>query len=144
MLKTGKADNIVKTVLENDAMFSLAKALFAVVLAFFFGFVILLITGSNPVEAYRALFQGAFGSRRGFGETLLSTTARLFSVGLDLRWPIGVSCLTSDLKDRSQLEGLSQRFLGIQSKGSRSFFIFRSVCLEQRSAGRFGDLVRGF
>ncbi len=46
----------------------------AVFFALLVGVVILLLTRHDPVSVYSALWQGAFGSRRGFGETLLSAT----------------------------------------------------------------------
>jgi simple sugar transport system permease protein len=51
----------------------------AVLLAMLIGAVILLISGANPVEAYIALFQGAFGSLPALGRTLEKATPLVFS-----------------------------------------------------------------
>jgi ABC-type uncharacterized transport system permease subunit len=51
----------------------------AVLLAMLIGAVILLISGANPIEAYIALFQGAFGSMTALGRTLEKATPLVFS-----------------------------------------------------------------
>jgi ABC-type uncharacterized transport system permease subunit len=47
------------------------SSLLAVIVALFAGFLIIALSGDDPFEAYRALFSGAFGDRRGIGETLV-------------------------------------------------------------------------
>ncbi|HHW07718.1 MAG TPA: ABC transporter permease [Clostridia bacterium] len=54
-----------------DACRGMAPALIAIVLALLVGAVLLLIAGNNPVEAYRSLFNGAFGSSHRFAETVV-------------------------------------------------------------------------
>ncbi len=51
----------------------------AVVLALLIGAIILLISGANPIQAYAALFQGAFGSMTALGRTLEKATPLVFS-----------------------------------------------------------------
>jgi simple sugar transport system permease protein len=51
----------------------------AVLLALLIGAVILLISGANPIQAYVALFQGAFGSMTALGRTLEKATPLVFS-----------------------------------------------------------------
>ena len=51
----------------------------AVLLALLIGAVILLISGANPIQAYVALFQGAFGSLTALGRTLEKATPLVFS-----------------------------------------------------------------
>jgi len=48
--------------------------LVSVLLALFIGAVILLVSGSNPIDAYVALFRGAFGSAENFARTLEKAT----------------------------------------------------------------------
>jgi simple sugar transport system permease protein len=42
------------------------------------GALFILISGDDPLEAYRALWDGAFGSRRAVGETLAASTPYIF------------------------------------------------------------------
>jgi general nucleoside transport system permease protein len=47
------------------------SSLLAVIVALLVGFMIIAFSGDDPFEAYRALFSGAFGDKRGIGETLV-------------------------------------------------------------------------
>ena len=51
----------------------------AVLLALLIGAIILLVSGANPIRAYGALFQGAFGSMTALGRTLEKATPLVFS-----------------------------------------------------------------
>jgi simple sugar transport system permease protein len=51
----------------------------AVLLALLIGAIILLVSGANPIQAYVALFQGAFGSPAAIGRTLEKATPLVFS-----------------------------------------------------------------
>jgi simple sugar transport system permease protein len=51
----------------------------AVILALVIGAVILLVSGANPIEAYAALFKGAFGSSAAIQRTLEKATPLIFS-----------------------------------------------------------------
>lgn len=57
----------------------LAIPLAAVLLALLIGAILLLISGANPIQAYAALFQGAFGSTAALGRTLEKATPLVFS-----------------------------------------------------------------
>lgn len=46
----------------------------AVFVALAIGGLVIALTGSNVVDAFKALFEGAFGDRRAIGETLVSST----------------------------------------------------------------------
>ncbi len=45
----------------------------AIFTAFAVGAIIMLLAGDNPIEAYRGLFEGAFGSARGWSSTIRKT-----------------------------------------------------------------------
>jgi len=53
--------------------------LIAILIALVIGAVIILATGNNPVAAYAALFEGAFGSQAAIGRTLVNTTPLIFT-----------------------------------------------------------------
>lgn len=50
----------------------------AVAIALLVGAIFILLSNQNPITAYRALLEGAFGSRRAIGETLASSTPYIF------------------------------------------------------------------
>ena len=73
----------------------LYPAAFALLLALLIGAVLLLVSGRNPIEAYKALLYGAFGTGSRFTETLVKATPFLIlaiSVSVSFRcgvWNIG-------------------------------------------------------
>lgn len=58
---------------------SVSVPIIAVLLALLVGAVILQISGASPIQAYTALFKGAFGSLKAFGRTLEKATPLVFS-----------------------------------------------------------------
>ena len=63
----------------NKTWDQISIPLAAVLLALLIGAILLLISGTNPIQAYSALFQGAFGSTTAFGRTLEKATPLIFS-----------------------------------------------------------------
>lgn len=63
----------------------------AVTLALLIGAVMLMALGADPIEAYAALFDGAFGSTNAFADTLVRATPLLFiGVGICIAFRGGV------------------------------------------------------
>ena len=69
---------ILRRLLSNAAG-ALVFPLVAILISFAIGAVIMLATGNNPVEAFGALFRGAFGSPLAIGRTLLTATPLIFT-----------------------------------------------------------------
>ena len=63
----------------SDAASALVFPLIAILISFVIGAVIMLATGHNPLAAYVALVQGAFGSPTALGRTLLGATPLIFT-----------------------------------------------------------------
>ncbi len=51
----------------------------AVIIGLIVGAIFMMIVGSSPIEAYKVLWNSAFGSVRGFAETLLNTSPLIFT-----------------------------------------------------------------
>ncbi len=100
----------------NNILSSFAKAFIAIFFAFVLGFIILIITGNDPFQAYGALFRGAFGSRRGIGETLLSTTPLILS-GLGFAVAYRCKLFNIGLEGQIAMGGMVAAFLGYSLKG---------------------------
>lgn len=66
-----------------DRFIDALMPVFAVLAAFAVGAVILLLQGVNPLEAYKAMIVGAFGSKNGLADTLVKATPLLL-VGLGI------------------------------------------------------------
>ncbi len=63
----------------NSIWRAISVPLGAVILALAIGAIILLISGANPIQAYAALFKGAFGSPAAIQRTLEKATPLIFS-----------------------------------------------------------------
>lgn len=69
MFESARSRGMLMTVLTSLA---------AVVVALLVGAIFILLSQQNPLTAYRALLDGAFGSRRAVGETLAAATPYIF------------------------------------------------------------------
>ena len=74
-----------------DRLFDVLLPVLATLLALAFGAVLLLILGVNPLEAYGALFEGAFGTVSGLTQTLTKATPLLLvALGICIAFRGGV------------------------------------------------------
>jgi general nucleoside transport system permease protein len=74
-----------------DRLFDALLPVLAALLALAFGAVLLLLLGKSPLEAYSALFQGAFGSISGLTQTLTKATPLLLvALGICIAFRGGV------------------------------------------------------
>ena len=74
--------------------------------------VFIVATGGNPVEAFSALFQGAFGSQRAIGETLLRSTPLVFT-GLGLAYGFRSGLFNIGAEGQLFLGGLAAAWVGL-------------------------------
>jgi simple sugar transport system permease protein len=58
----------------NALLKTFLSSIGAIVLALVVGAIFIVVFGEDPFEAYKAMFTGAFGDRRGIAETLVSAT----------------------------------------------------------------------
>ena len=106
-----KKKSLYNIFIENDSVFSFVKAILAVLFAFFIVYFILLATGYKPFPVFGALLQGAFGSRRCLGETLLSTTPLLFG-GLGFAVAYRCGLFNIGLEGQITMGGIAAAFFG--------------------------------
>lgn len=105
-----------KNILENDSILTVIKVSSALILAFLFGFIVLFLTGHNPVEAYGSLIMGAFGSKWGLGETIISTVPLIFcSLGFILAFRCNL--FNMGLEGQIALGGIVAAYLGYSLHG---------------------------
>jgi simple sugar transport system permease protein len=88
----------------------------AVALALLVGAIIILIVGDDPVEAYRALFSGAFGDRRSIAETLVATTPFIFG-GLAFAVAARAGMFNIGIEGQLMMGGLACGLVGTLSLG---------------------------
>lgn len=91
------------TNLGRQTIFAILGPVLAVLVALIAGGIIILVTGHEPITAYRAMFQGAFDGKRAIAETLIYTAplllgglafavayrASLFNIGIEGQLVIG-------------------------------------------------------
>ncbi len=74
-----------------DRLINLLLPLFAVLLALLVGAVIILLMNANPIEAYQALWKGAFGTKNAVANTFIKATPLLLvGIGICISFRGGV------------------------------------------------------
>ncbi|GKX30640.1 ABC transporter permease [Vallitalea longa] len=63
----------------NKILKELGKPLFAIIISLLIGALLIIPTGTSPIEAYSLLFKGAFGTWQGFCSSLAKATPLLFT-----------------------------------------------------------------
>jgi simple sugar transport system permease protein len=87
--------------------------LVAVLAAFLVGAVILLLQGVNPLEAYQAMFVGAFGSKNGLSDTLVKAIP-LMLVGLGIAIAFRGGVINIGAEGQLIVGALLTTYLGVQ------------------------------
>ncbi len=96
-LRSPDTDSLKRTLI------TVGNSVLAVCLALAVGAIFILVSNQNPIDAYKALLEGAFGSRRGIAETLVAATplilgglafaiasrASMFNIGIEGQMIIG-------------------------------------------------------
>ena len=90
--------------------------LISIILALFIGGLIIAISGSNPLLAYKALFQSALGSVDGFGRTLEKATPLIFS-GLAVTFAFKAGLFNIGTQGQLLMGAITSAFLGFAITG---------------------------
>jgi len=90
--------------------------LVSIVLALIIGGVIIAISGSNPFQAYRALFQSALGSMSGLGRTLEKATPLIFS-GLAVTFAFKAGLFNIGTQGQLLMGAITSAYLGFAITG---------------------------
>ncbi len=96
--------------------------LVAVLLAFIVGGVILWFQGVNPLEAYRAMVVGAFGSKNGLADTLVKATPLLL-VGLGIAIAFRGGMINIGAEGQLIVGALLATYVGLQLGGRLPGFL---------------------
>ncbi len=96
-----------------DKAIRIATPFISVVIAVLVGSVIIWLSGHSPVLAFSAMFQGAFGSQRQIGETLLRSTPLIFT-GLAVAYGFRAGLFNIGAEGQLFLGGLAAAFLGVR------------------------------
>ncbi|HET6498551.1 MAG TPA: ABC transporter permease [Coriobacteriia bacterium] len=100
----------------TGALKELAVPLVSVALAVLAGSVIMLVSGFDPVAAFAAMLEGAFGGGRQIGETMLRATPLMFT-GLAVAYGFRAGLFNIGAEGQLFMGGLAAAFLGIALAG---------------------------
>lgn len=100
-------------------LFDTLLPLIAILAAFAIGAIILLLQGVNPLEAYKAMIVGAFGSKNGLADTLVKAIPLLL-VGLGIAIAFRGGVINIGAEGQLIVGALVTTFLGVQFGESMS------------------------
>lgn len=116
----GRPDSIEKRfALEQqqvNRLIRIASPFVSVAIAVVVGSIIMLLAGKDPVAAYTAMFQGAFGGPRQIGETLLRATPLIFT-GLAVAYGFRAGLFNIGAEGQLFMGGLAAAFVGYSLGG---------------------------
>ena len=95
---------------------ALVSSLGAVAVALLVGALVILLSGDDPVLAYRALFRGAFGGVKPLSETLVAATPLIFG-GLAFALAFRAGMFNIGIEGQLILGGLAAGWVGAQALG---------------------------
>lgn len=128
--------------LRGTALGAILSSLAAVVVALLIGFLIILISGDDPVEAYRALFHGAVGDKRGIGETLVLSTPLLLA-GLAFAIPFRAGMFNIGAEGQLVIGGLAAGLVGAVDLGLPIYLHLPLALLAAAVAGGLWGAIPG-
>jgi simple sugar transport system permease protein len=108
--------SILDVLLNENAWRTILVQVVAVLLALLIGAVLLLVSGANPIEAYSALFRGAFGSPIAIGRTLEKATPLIFS-GLAVAFAFKAGMFNIGAQGQLLFGAITAAFLGFALHG---------------------------
>ncbi|HWP49941.1 MAG TPA: ABC transporter permease [Candidatus Limnocylindrales bacterium] len=125
-------------------MFSkILNSFITILLALLVGMIPLILTGNNPVKAYIALFQGAFGSLYGLTETLVKAIP-LILTGLAVSFPLRAGFWNIGAEGQLYLGAMAATGVALTFGHLASFILLPLVILSGFLAGALWGLVPAF
>ena len=128
--------------LTNSLVGSLASVA-AVVVALLLGAVVIYISGSDPVEAYRALFRGAFDGRRAIGDTLIYSSPLILG-GLAFAIAARAGLFNIGIEGQLIMGGFAAAIVGAWDLGLPSILYVPLCLLAACVVGGFWGFIPGF
>ena len=118
----------------SDRIVRIVTPFISVVIAMLIGSLFILASGHSPIEAFAALWQGAFGTQRAIGETLLRSTPLIFT-GLALAWGFRAGLFNIGAEGQLFLGGLAAAAVGLWVGGMSWFISIPIILLSAALAG---------
>lgn len=96
----------------EKVLINLVKPIFAIVISLLIGALLILPTGTSPIEAYIILFKSAFGTWQGFCSSLAKATPLLFT-GLAGAYAFRAGVFNIGLEGQLYLGGIAAALTGV-------------------------------
>ncbi len=125
------------------ALPTILSSIGAVALALAAGAVIILLSGQNPVTAYAALFEGAFGGVKPLTETLVAATPLIFG-GLAFAVAAQAGLFNIGIEGQLVLGGLAAGIVGALPLGLPAILHLPLALLAAVAAGGLWGFLPGF
>lgn len=125
-----------------ESSLTILVPLVAVLLAFVVGALIILAKGVNPLEAYAALFKGAFGSLDSIGTTIRKATPLLLT-GLAVVFGYRGGVFNIGAEGQLILGGMAATAVGIRLQGAPVWLHVTLCILAAMAAGSLWSLLPG-
>jgi simple sugar transport system permease protein len=116
--------------------------LLAVLVAFVVGGVLILVTGHEPITAYRAMFEGAFSGKRAIAETLIYTAPLLLG-GLAFAVAYRASLFNIGIEGQLVVGGLAAGIVGAWDLGLPTALHLPLALLAAAAAGGLWGAIPG-
>ncbi len=126
----------------NEIAFSLALPLLAVAFALAVGAVILLLLGVNPIDAYAAMFAGAFGTLSGITQSIAKATPLLL-VGLGICIAFRASVINIGAEGQIILGALGATWFSLAFRTWPGWILIPATMLAGFAAGAFWGFIPG-
>lgn len=126
----------------KDIAFRVALPILAMLLAFVIGAVLLFILEADPLEAYAAMFGGAFGSMAGFTQSLVKATPLLL-VGLGICIAFRASVINIGGEGQIILGALSATWFALTFRTWPGWLLIPSILVVSFLAGAAWGFIPG-
>ena len=126
-----------------NALIGALGSIAAVIVALLLGALVIRISGSDPVEAYRALYEGAFQGRRSIGDTLIYTAPLLLG-GLAFAIAARAGMFNIGIEGQLVVGGFAGALVGAWDLGLPSVLYIPLALVAAALAGAFWGFIPGF
>src|SRR5262249_11707525 len=121
---------------------TLLSSIGAVLVALLVGAIFILIFGDNPIDAYRALFSGAFGDKRAIGETLVAACPLIFG-GLAFAVAARAGMFNIGIEGQLMIGGLACGIVGAENLGLPAVLFLPLALVTAAVAGALWGAIPG-
>lgn len=115
-------------------MINLGKPIFAIIISLFIGALLIIPTGTSPIDAYIILFDSAFGTWQGFCASLASATPLLFT-GLAASYAFRAGVFNIGIEGQLYLGAIAAALTGVYLSGLPAIILIPLCIIAAVAAG---------